>query len=101
MVRSDLATSGVMFTLDTETGFRDVVLINASYGLGEPIVQGSVTPDEYCVFKPTLKQGFRPILQKTIGTRGQSSRGKLFRPRTVPSHSCARMRLPSFGIDNA
>jgi pyruvate,water dikinase len=69
MVRSDLATSGVMFTLDTETGFRDVVLINASYGLGEPIVQGSVTPDEYCVFKPTLKKGFRPILQKTIGSK--------------------------------
>jgi pyruvate,water dikinase len=69
MVRSDLATSGVMFTLDTETGFRDVVLINASYGLGEPIVQGAVTPDEYTVFKPTLKRGFRPILQKTIGTK--------------------------------
>jgi pyruvate,water dikinase len=69
MVRSDLATSGVMFTLDTETGFRDVVLINASYGLGEPIVQGSVTPDEYCVFKPTLREGFRPILQKTIGSK--------------------------------
>jgi pyruvate, water dikinase len=69
MVRSDLATSGVMFTLDTETGFRDVVLINASYGLGEPIVQGSITPDEYYVFKPTLKGGFRPILQKTIGTK--------------------------------
>jgi pyruvate, water dikinase len=69
MVRSDLATSGIMFTLDTETGFRDVVLINASYGLGEPIVQGAVTPDEYCVFKPTLKQGFRPILQRTIGTK--------------------------------
>jgi pyruvate,water dikinase len=69
MVRSDLATSGVMFTLDTETGFRDVVLINASYGLGEPIVQGSITPDEYCVFKTTLKNGFRPILQKTIGSK--------------------------------
>jgi pyruvate,water dikinase len=69
MVRSDLGTSGVMFTLDTETGFRDVVLINASYGLGEPIVQGSVTPDEYCVFKPTLVQGFSPILQKTRGSK--------------------------------
>jgi pyruvate,water dikinase len=69
MVRSDLSTSGIMFTLDTETGFRDVVLINASYGLGEPIVQGSVTPDEYCVFKPTLEQGFRSILQKTIGSK--------------------------------
>ena len=69
MVRSDLATSGILFTLDTETGFRDVILINASYGLGEPIVQGSVTPDEYYVFKPTLKQGFKPILQKTVGTK--------------------------------
>ena len=69
MVRADLATSGVMFTLDTDTGFRDVVLINASYGLGEPIVQGSVTPDEYYVFKPTLKQGFTPILQKAVGTK--------------------------------
>lgn len=69
MVRSDLATSGVMFTLDTETGFRDVVLINASYGLGEPIVQGSVTPDEYYVFKPTLKTGFKPILRRTLGTK--------------------------------
>jgi pyruvate,water dikinase len=69
MVRSDLATSGVMFTLDTETGFRDVVLINGAYGLGEPIVQGSITPDEYCVFKPTLKMGYRPILQKTLGSK--------------------------------
>jgi pyruvate,water dikinase len=69
MVRADLATSGVMFTLDTETGFRDLVLINASYGLGEPIVQGSVTPDEYCVFKPTLALGYRPILAKTAGSK--------------------------------
>ncbi|MEZ0271865.1 MAG: PEP/pyruvate-binding domain-containing protein, partial [Methylophilaceae bacterium] len=53
MVRSDLATSGVMFSIDTESGFKDVVLINAAYGLGEPIVQGSVTPDEFLVFKPT------------------------------------------------
>ena len=69
MVRSDLAASGVMFTLDTESGFRDAVLINAAYGLGENIVQGSVNPDEYYVFKPTLKQGFRPILQKTLGSK--------------------------------
>ena len=58
MVRSDLAASGVMFTIDTETGFRDVVLINAAYGLGENVVKGVVNPDEYCVFKPTLKTGF-------------------------------------------
>lgn len=69
MVRSDLATSGVMFSIDTETGFSDVVLINAAYGLGENVVQGSVNPDEYYVFKPTLKNGFRPILQKTLGSK--------------------------------
>lgn len=69
MVRSDLATSGVMFSIDTETGFRDAVLINAAYGLGENVVQGSVNPDEYYVFKPTLTQGYRPILQKILGTK--------------------------------
>ena len=69
MVRSDLAVSGVMFTLDTESGFPDVVLINASYGLGEPIVQGSVTPDEYCVFKPPLQQDLRPIIRRTVGSK--------------------------------
>jgi pyruvate,water dikinase len=69
MVRSDLAAAGVMFSIDTETGFRDAVLINAAYGLGENVVQGSVNPDEYYVFKPTLAQGFRPILQKALGTK--------------------------------
>lgn len=69
MVRSDLASSGVMFSIDTESGFTNVVLINGSYGLGENIVQGAVTPDEYMVFKPTLKEGFRPILSKTVGTK--------------------------------
>ena len=69
MVRSDLATSGVMFSIDTETGFRAAVLINAAYGLGENVVQGAVNPDEYTVFKPTLQQGFRPILEKRLGTK--------------------------------
>ena len=69
MVRSDLGASGVMFTIDTETGFREAVLINAAYGLGENVVQGSVSPDEYYVFKTTLKQGSRPILQKIVGTK--------------------------------
>ena len=69
MVRSDLASSGVMFSIDTETGFRNAVVINASYGLGENIVQGSVNPDEFYVFKPTLISGFRPILQKTLGNK--------------------------------
>lgn len=69
MVRSDLACSGVMFTLDTDTGFPDVVLISAAYGLGENVVQGSVTPDEYVVFKPTLKTGHRPVLRQTVGSK--------------------------------
>ncbi len=69
MVRSDLACSGVMFSIDTETGFPDVVLINAAYGLGENVVQGSVNPDEFYVFKPTLKQGHRPILRRVLGSK--------------------------------
>jgi pyruvate,water dikinase len=69
MVRSDLGASGVMFTVDTETGFRDAVLINAAYGLGENVVQGSVNPDEYYVFKPTLNDGHRPILKKALGSK--------------------------------
>lgn len=69
MVRSDLAVAGVMFSIDPETGFRDAVVMNAAYGLGENVVQGVVNPDEYTVFKPTLKQGFRPILEKRLGTK--------------------------------
>lgn len=69
MVRSDLATSGVMFSIDTETGFQHAVLITAAYGLGENVVQGTVNPDEYVVFKPTLKTGHRPILNKRLGTK--------------------------------
>ncbi len=69
MVRSDLASSGVMFSIDTETGFKNAALITAAYGLGENVVQGAVNPDEYVVFKPTLKQGFRPILEKRLGSK--------------------------------
>jgi pyruvate,water dikinase len=69
MVRSDLSCSGVMFTIDTETGFRNAVLISAAYGLGENVVKGTVTPDEYCVFKPMLRKGFRPILRKITGSK--------------------------------
>ncbi len=69
MVRSDLACSGVMFSIDTETGFKNAALITAAYGLGENIVQGAVNPDEYVVFKPTLKPGFRPILAKRLGSK--------------------------------
>jgi pyruvate,water dikinase len=71
MVRSDLAAAGVMFSIDTETGFADAVLINGAWGLGENVVAGSVNPDEFYVFKPTLKQGFRPILRKQLGNKEQ------------------------------
>jgi pyruvate, water dikinase len=67
MVRSDLASSGVMFTLDTESGFRDVVVINGAWGLGEAIVQGLATPDEWVVFKPTLTEGARAIVSRRLG----------------------------------
>ncbi len=69
MVRADRAASGVMFSLDTESGFRDAVLINGNWGLGETIVQGAVTPDEWYVHKPTLTLGFRPIIGKTLGDK--------------------------------
>jgi len=71
MVRSDLACSGVMFSIDTDSGFRDVVYITAAYGLGENVVQGIVDPDQFYVFKPTLKEGFRPIVEKKLGTKGK------------------------------
>lgn len=69
MVRSDIAASGVMFTLDTESGFRDVVFINGAYGLGETIVQGQVDPDEFYVHKPTYKAGKRAVLRHVLGTK--------------------------------
>jgi pyruvate,water dikinase len=69
MVRSDKACSGVMFTIDTESGFPHVVYITGSYGLGENIVQGVINPDEFYVFKPCLQKNYRPIIQKTLGTK--------------------------------
>jgi pyruvate,water dikinase len=71
MVRSDLGASGVAFSLDTESGFKDVIVINGSYGLGEMVVQGSVSPDEFIVFKPTLKEGYRSIIEKKPGIKDQ------------------------------
>jgi len=69
MVRSDLASSGVMFSIDTESGFKNVVFITGSWGLGENVVQGKVNPDEYYVFKPTLKKGFKSIIGKKLGSK--------------------------------
>ena len=71
MARSDLASSGIIFTLDTESGFRNVVLINSIWGLGEMIVKGQITPDEFYVLKPALKKGFRSIILKNMGRKGK------------------------------
>ncbi|MGH8161326.1 MAG: PEP/pyruvate-binding domain-containing protein, partial [Gammaproteobacteria bacterium] len=69
MVRADLGASGVMFSLDTESGFRDVVLLNAAWGLGENVVQGAIDPDEFYVHKPTLEKGFRTVLRRRLGSK--------------------------------
>ncbi len=69
MIRSDMASSGVIFSLDTESGFRDVVFITGAYGLGENVVQGAVDPDEFYVFKPTLEQGYRKVLRRVLGNK--------------------------------
>ncbi|MGN2244682.1 phosphoenolpyruvate synthase [Frateuria sp. GZRR33] len=71
MVRSDIGASGVLFTLDTESGFRDVVFVTGSYGLGEMVVQGAVNPDEFYVFKPTLKAGKPALLRRSLGAKQQ------------------------------
>jgi pyruvate,water dikinase len=69
MVRSDISSSGVMFSIDTESGFKDAVFLTGIYGLGENIVQGAVNPDEFYIHKPTLKKGFKPIISKKIGDK--------------------------------
>ncbi len=69
MVRSDLACSGVLFTLDTESGFRDLVLISSSYGLGETVVQGAVNPDEFYVYKPGLARGRKAVIRRNLGSK--------------------------------
>ncbi len=89
MVRSDKASAGVMFTIDTESGFRDAILINAAYGLGESVVQGKVNPDQYYVFKTTLKKGFEAIINKKIGSKKtkiiySSKKGQLTKEVQVP-----------------
>ena len=91
MVRSDLASSGVMFSIDTETGFDKVAVITGAYGLGENVVKGAVNPDEYIVFKPTLEEGYRPIISKTVGEKHikmiyDQTGGKMTRNVSVPKH---------------
>ncbi|MFP5345346.1 MAG: PEP/pyruvate-binding domain-containing protein, partial [Gammaproteobacteria bacterium] len=90
MVRSDLAASGVTFTLDTETGFCDVIFITGAYGLGENIVQGAVDPDEFYVFKPALRAGYRTVLRRRLGAKQlrmvyeEGGMGVTTRNRAVP-----------------
>lgn len=69
MVRSDMASAGVIFTINTENGFQNAIIVTGSYGLGESVVQGTVNPDEFVVFKPTLKSGFKPLIHKTLGSK--------------------------------
>jgi pyruvate,water dikinase len=97
MVRSDLTASGVMFSLDTESGFRDVVFITAAYGLGENVVQGAVDPDEFYVFKPTLEKGYRAVLRKVLGSKGvrmvYSEGGTRETTRNIPTPKADRKRF--------
>ncbi|MDF3035628.1 MAG: ppsA, partial [Paucimonas sp.] len=97
MVRSDLGSAGVMFTIDTESGFKDVVFITSSYGLGETVVQGAVNPDEFYVHKPMLEQGKRPIIRRNIGSKlikmeftGEAKAG--LSVKTVDVHTAQRNR---------
>ncbi len=96
MVRSDVGAAGVLFTLETESGFPDVVLINSSFGLGESVVKGRVDPDEFLVFKPTLKQGHRAILKRNIGSKQEKliyATGGGHSTRIVPTPAEDRRRL--------
>jgi len=98
MVRADKAGSGVIFTLDTETGFRKVVVINAVFGLGENIVQGTATPDQFVVFKPLLnKKGVKPIVEKSLGAKEKKmiydSKGKKVKNTSTPSHQRTKFVL--------
>ncbi len=90
MVRSDIGASGVMFTLDTETGFREVVFITAAWGLGETVVQGAVNPDEFYLYKPALRNGKLPILRKKLGTKAIKM---VYADNGEPGHSVATVEV--------
>ena len=97
MVRSDLSASGVIFSLDTESGFRDVVFITGAYGLGENVVQGAVDPDEFYVFKPTFEAGHRAVLRRTLGSKKikmvYAEGGSRHTTRNVPTSNVERERF--------
>ncbi len=105
MVRSDLGASGVMFTLDTDSGFREVVFITASYGLGETVVQGAVNPDEFYVYKPGLRAGLPAILRRNLGGKAikmiYAADGEATRGRRVDTVDVAAADRARFSIDDA
>ena len=103
MVRSDLGASGVMFTLDTDSGFRDVVFITASWGLGETVVQGAVNPDEFYLYKPALRAGKLPVLRRNLGGKAikmiYAPEGSAARVQTVEVPEAERRRLCLSEVD--
>ena len=106
MVRSDLGTSGVMFTLDTESGFRDVVFVTAAYGLGETVVQGAVNPDEFYVYKPALRAGKQSIVRRNLGSKAikmiyAASTGGPTRGRRVETVDVPQEQRLAFSLSDA
>ena len=104
MVRSDLGASGVLFTLDTESGFNEVVFITSSYGLGELVVQGAVNPDEFYVYKPGLRAGRPAVIRRTLGTKAikmvySDGAGHETRVKTLDVDADARLRFSPSCID--
>ncbi|MFO6419682.1 phosphoenolpyruvate synthase [Hylemonella sp. W303a] len=109
MVRSDQGAAGVMFTIDTESGFKDVVFITSSYGLGETVVQGAVNPDEYYVFKPTLKAGKKSVVRRNLGSKliqmvfstpeEKKATGKLVQTIDVPTEQRNRYSLTDAEVE--
>jgi pyruvate,water dikinase len=97
MVRSDRGSAGVMFTIDTETGFPDIILVNSNWGLGENVVQGTVSPDEYLVYKPSLEiEGTAPILRKHLGKKEKTmifARGAGMTTRNIDTPASRRRRF--------
>lgn len=98
MVRSDKASSGVMFSIDTETGFRDAALITSAYGLGENVVQGNVNPDEFYVHKPTLKQGHEPIIHRNCGKKQMRMVYDEHGSKTVKNEKVSEAQRTQFSI---
>ncbi len=107
MVRSDIGSSGVMFTLDTESGFRDVVFITSSWGLGETVVQGAVNPDEFYVYKPALRRGDRSIIRRKLGSKkirmvlGDATESRrTVRTEDVPAADATRFSLTDADVES-